>query len=350
MITLIALSKHLSVIKTSFCYQNIQFINLISFDYWNTWFRKSFIKPTWVLEKSIIEIVFALQVFIQFDHQYIRNELTDDIRQMITIIINFHSTSAVSQSFINRDTRNFSQKPSFYSFNWATNKNIFCTTFNQFSQITVVYRNIYLLSRILDFELSSLLFTNVTSSRLKEFNASRLKQRFVNSNDLGLNIANISKKSFTSDNRSTQSAIIDISAKEIIYRNSLKFYSSRSFIMSDFTETQQCIIAEIVRQILAVQSASSSDFQKSLNESDLLELNETNNDIIKWNVKDLNFFDSLYDEKSVNNNEVIIHTSKNTYFRDVHLFIERIKNFVMIKDAELIRDNFWTCFWNTALI
>ena len=51
--------------------------------------------------------------------------------------------------------------------------------------------------------------------------------------------------------------------------------------MSDFTEAQQRIIAEIVRQILAAQPASFSDFQKSSDESDSFELNETSNDIIK---------------------------------------------------------------------
>ena len=51
--------------------------------------------------------------------------------------------------------------------------------------------------------------------------------------------------------------------------------------MSDFTEIQQRIIAEIVQQILTVQFALSFNFQKSSNESDSFELNKTNNNIIK---------------------------------------------------------------------
>ena len=109
--------------------------------------------------------------------------------------------------------------------------------------------------------------------------------------------------------------------------------------MFDFTETQQRIITKIVRQILAAQSASSFDFQKSSDKSGSPELNEADNGIIKWNAGDLDFFDSLYDGKSASNNEVIIYTGKNTYFRDVHFFIERVKNLVTIKDAELMRDN-----------
>ena len=119
--------------------------------------------------------------------------------------------------------------------------------------------------------------------------------------------------------------------------------------MSDFIEIQQRIITEIIRQILTAQFASSSDFQESLNESDLFELNETGNDIIKWNAGDLSFFDSLYDGKSVSNNEIITHTSKNIYFWNVHFFIEWVKNLVIVKDAELMRNNLWTCFRDTIL-
>ena len=192
--------------------------------------------------------------------------------------------------------------------------------------------------------------TNATPSRSREFNAPRSKQRFVNPNNLGLDTASIFKKSFTSDSRSTQSATTGISAEEVIYRNPLESHSPRSFIMSDFTETQQRIITEIVRQILTALPASSSDFQKSSDESNPPKLNEANNDSTKWNVEDLNFFDSLYNGKSINNNEVITHTNKNIYFWNVHLFIERVKNLIIIKNVELMRDNLWTCFWNTILI
>ena len=51
--------------------------------------------------------------------------------------------------------------------------------------------------------------------------------------------------------------------------------------MFNFIEVQQYIITEIVRQILTAQPASFFDFQKSSDESDSFELNETNNDIIK---------------------------------------------------------------------
>ena len=51
--------------------------------------------------------------------------------------------------------------------------------------------------------------------------------------------------------------------------------------MFDFIEAQQRIITKIVRQILIVQFASLFDFQKSSNESDSLELNGADNNIIK---------------------------------------------------------------------
>ena len=44
----------------------------------------------------------------------------------------------------------------------------------------------------------------------------------------------------------------------------------------------------------------------------------------------------MYDDKFVKNETVIEHIEKETYFRDVYLFVERVRDIVAIKDVEMI--------------
>ena len=69
----------------------------------------------------------------------------------------------------------------------------------------------------------------------------------------------------------------------------------------------------------------------------------------RWNPGEIGFFDPMYDGKSVITGNPIEHTGKDTYFRDVHLFIERIKDMAAIKSAEMVRNNLYTCLRGTAL-
>jgi hypothetical protein len=63
----------------------------------------------------------------------------------------------------------------------------------------------------------------------------------------------------------------------------------------------------------------------------------------RWNAVDLEFFDSIYDEKILVTVEFMQHVEKDIYFRDVHLFLDRVKNFVMTKEVEIERNNLYTC-------
>lgn len=87
---------------------------------------------------------------------------------------------------------------------------------------------------------------------------------------------------------------------------------------------------------------------ETLDLSKPLKSSNANNDN-KWNFSKINFFDSLYNDKSSLINNVIKYASKNTYFRDVHVFIERIKNIIQIKNDELIHNNFYICLKNMIL-
>ena len=118
--------------------------------------------------------------------------------------------------------------------------------------------------------------------------------------------------------------------------------------MIEFVEAQQRMIQEMIKQTI-VSLATTSSFD-SLSLSDLSNQNAAENEYqSRWNLANLDFFDLMYDDKFVSTEETMKHIEKNTYFRDVHFFIERVKNLVTIKDIELIRENLWTCLRDTAL-
>jgi hypothetical protein len=52
----------------------------------------------------------------------------------------------------------------------------------------------------------------------------------------------------------------------------------------------------------------------------------------RWNATDLEFFDSAYEEKIISSAKSIQHANKNTYFRDVHFFVDRAKDIALFKD------------------
>ena len=69
---------------------------------------------------------------------------------------------------------------------------------------------------------------------------------------------------------------------------------------------------------------------------------------IRWNPNDMGFFDPIYDNKSINTGSIIEHVGKYIYFRDIHLFIERIKK-KKVKPTDFVRINFWMNFRGTVL-
>lgn len=56
----------------------------------------------------------------------------------------------------------------------------------------------------------------------------------------------------------------------------------------------------------------------------------------EWNAFDLDFFDSHYDDKLINIEQTMKHVEKNTYFRDIRLFIERTKNMTIIQNEQYV--------------
>ena len=69
----------------------------------------------------------------------------------------------------------------------------------------------------------------------------------------------------------------------------------------------------------------------------------------RWNPGEVGLFDPMYDGKSAATGEPIVHAGKDTYFRDVNDFIDRVRDMADVKGAELVRQNLYTCFRGIAL-
>lgn len=73
------------------------------------------------------------------------------------------------------------------------------------------------------------------------------------------------------------------------------------------------------------------------------------NDTPRFIAADVGFFDPFYDGKSSDIASGMEHAGKDTYFRDVTMFIDRLKDVARVKGTELLRTNLQICLRGEAL-
>ena len=61
-----------------------------------------------------------------------------------------------------------------------------------------------------------------------------------------------------------------------------------------------------------------------------------NDEINRFHVNDIDFFNLFYDSKTINIVFIIKHFNKNIYFRKIYIFINRIKDVTRIKNNMLL--------------
>jgi DNA-binding transcriptional MerR regulator len=70
----------------------------------------------------------------------------------------------------------------------------------------------------------------------------------------------------------------------------------------------------------------------------------------RWNSADIDFFDSNFDDKFAFIDEAVIHANKNIYYRNVHVFVERIKKMIIMLESKMIKKNLSSCFRESILM
>ena len=57
----------------------------------------------------------------------------------------------------------------------------------------------------------------------------------------------------------------------------------------------------------------------------------------------MRFFDSIYNSKFVTSDNIALkYIGKDTYFRNIYLFIKRVSEYIIIKSTKVIRNNLIT--------
>ena len=61
-----------------------------------------------------------------------------------------------------------------------------------------------------------------------------------------------------------------------------------------------------------------------------------NNEIKRFNLDDVNYFDSFYKNKSVDIVFIIKHIDKSIFFYNIYVFVNRVKNVARIKNNVIL--------------
>ena len=131
--------------------------------------------------------------------------------------------------------------------------------------------------------------------------------------------------------------------------------SQRDSMTASLDSTMLQVIKTAVETVFAThasatRSLESSEFTDSSKSQEDVENSLIDSEMIKWNSKDVEYFDSNYESKSSDTEELVVHSEKNTYYRDVHIFVKWIKKMTVILESNVVRNNLSTCLRKTTLI
>ena len=124
--------------------------------------------------------------------------------------------------------------------------------------------------------------------------------------------------------------------------------------VSDFNEAQRHEIAKIVIVALDHRRRDRNDDDDSVYNSSNSNNNsqssaDYNNNADEWKVKNVDFFDSDYDDDIVDNvDKSIKYFDKHIYYVDVYVFVDRLKNLVSLRDENKLRTVLSQCLRDYA--
>ena len=139
---------------------------------------------------------------------------------------------------------------------------------------------------------------------------------------------------------------------------------SNSITMNQLTPQMKVIIDQVIERTVnktlsEIQKglSDSSDSQNSANNENLSrfqspseKIEVTMNESNRWNFGNIEFFDLNFEEKSVATEEPLKHSNKNTYYKDVHVFVKRIKEMTIVLKTKMVKRNLFSCLRDTALM
>ena len=308
------------------------------------------------IDLSLIAFVYQIRdyrVLIKFN---LFQAASQNILVLINSIITRYSRSSQSESdaSITRDIKRSKFIESLiFSENWMIDRFQLLTNIKRFYNDCVEYRIFFdylnLKNQIHDD------ITNVSSKDLSDFVEITLDKFFLESRLLRASkferfvsidsLEFIKFSSFESfiDKNMSRSTVSDSSNQSTI-----SVSSNEEISWSIFRKEWKTMLKSMQIMQIALQATIATINIRESRRSEETTSNSSN-DNTKWNAEKLRFFDSMYDNKSISIDQVMKHAEKNIYFRDVYLFLNRVKNMTLIHEDQFVRENLFICLRDTAL-
>lgn len=70
----------------------------------------------------------------------------------------------------------------------------------------------------------------------------------------------------------------------------------------------------------------------------------------QFNPEDIEYFDLNFENRSAATGDAIAHSEKDTYYKNVHVFVEKIKKMAIVLDVEIVRRNLSSCLRKTIFM
>ena len=344
-----------------------------------------------LLNKEIIIIVFRIYDFQLVDHLFSRNLLSENIR-IVQIIIATQFRSF--RSYVSIQNRKIRKSNSIsYSIHWITQAEIFSAVVIQFHfeieifRQTKTYRN-FRFKRNSSFES---LFIDIRSSEKSKHRFADLiifsRKHFVVSNvfrDLRFRSISNSKNSVRSFIRSFRisftcssqtfffsflislEADIDLNSKKrnfstdidshfidsnFIHRTSIIEEISRRNIIDFINEKRREIVNIVIVVMIAFRAKKNDEDNdeenNEKNENDFSSNEYKQFNVSKWTFEIIEYYDSEY-EKSTHIDSSIIFAEKFIWYRDVYVFIDRLKKMTFLRDDAKLLIVVFHCIKNIA--
>ena len=191
-------------------------------------------------------------------------------------------------------------------------------------------------------ELSEDFESSLDDTEIESLNSEEVTQ------SVSLTTTNTNRRSFNT---------INTSVEKIIYERSIEFRESKrknKITMSNesaIISTMQQMINQAVQTVIRALRVD-SDFRELSSEREEQESQEDSDiedaeaETKRWNIADVEYFDS-YLNKSYDEDEIVT-VEKNIYYRNVMLFVKKIKDIAQIKDSTIVRTDLNECLREVA--
>ena len=291
------------------------------------------------LASNIIELTFQIQNFvIAFKSRYSSNEIKKIVHD-ITFVIARSIWSIVDKKVITRQiNRAQSLKQTSYSKSWIIDKFVFKKICKILLVKFVKYRR-----ETKSFVTTSFVFvTSLVSTSSLDSSTSFVSMFFAstrsrNSSTNSLTI--LRRRHFISKLFSQIVTILSRISSLSIHRINLSSFIESSntinIMRKTFFETQMTTLRVMIAKVV--------QFSTNVQQSITITNSSNRSQEKQWNLNLIDFFDSMYDNKSTIIDDSIDNVDKKTYYRDVNLFIDKIKNIIEIDDSNVFKQNLWIC-------